>query len=58
MLCYLPDASARQRVRDLIAQAQTRGQRQAWSIKKNYRLESRPLKYESWDRKTPRRSLA
>ena len=58
MLSYMPDDSARARVRDLILQAQTRDRQQAWHIKKDYRLESQQLKYERWDRKTPRRSLA
>lgn len=58
MLSYMPEDSARQRVRDLIAQAQTRDRQQAWKIKKDYRLESQELKYERMDLKNPRRSLA
>jgi hypothetical protein len=58
MLSYLPDASARQRVRDLIAQAQTRDRQQAWKIKKHYDLESAQPKYYLWDRTTPRESPA
>ena len=58
MLSYLPENSARQRVRDLLAQAQTRDRLQAWNIKKHHVLESQAPKYERWDRKTPRRSLA
>ena len=58
MLSYSPDDSARQRVRDLIAQAQTRDRQQAWHIKKNHRLESQALKYERLYMTTPRRSPA
>jgi hypothetical protein len=58
MLSYCPDDSARQHVRDLIATANKKTQQQAWHIKKAYTLESRALKYERWDRTTPRRSLA
>ena len=58
MLSYLPDDSARARVRDLILQAQTKDRRNAWNIKKHHVLESQPPKYERWDRNTPRRSLA
>lgn len=58
MLSYLPDDSARQRVHDLIAQAQARDRRQAWNIKKAYRLESQPLKYDRAEVKALGRSLA
>jgi hypothetical protein len=58
MLSYSPDDSARQRVRDLLAEAQTRDRQQAWTIKKNYRLESQAPKYERIPLKNPRRSLA
>ncbi|MEO8457059.1 MAG: hypothetical protein ABI559_04535 [Chloroflexota bacterium] len=58
MLSYLPDDSARQHVRDLIAAANKRNQQQARAIKKAYTLESQPLKYDRLPVKNPRRSLA
>lgn len=58
MLSYLPDDSARAHVRELILTALTKERQQALRIKKHYELESKSLKYELWDRKTPRRSVA